>query len=1524
MDKINKMKPYTAILCTLALAACVFSCKNPSVNAGSTAESGLKAKAGSLTPDATEPVPAAGTAPLVVTDKLVPDIKFLSHGNIIPSSGSLDLLFSSVGYASAQVRIKKVFQSNILQYMQSGSGESMWDLYKVARQIADTTLVLGSPDAPHIRENRTYSLCLDEMIKPDQGAVYHVEIRGREPLVAEDFWDSDSYFGNYETYRERSVDLLASDIVLLAKSGDDATYAFVYNIITGKPVSGARVKLFDFVQQELGKGVSDKDGRVRFPANPEGRFLTASSGKDCAMLDLRNEKALSTSSFDTGGTEHKDGIKVFLFGERGVWRPGDTLHVSAVAMFEGKELPAGHPVTACLRNPDGQVTATITQKYDGSCIWHFPFRTQEDAPTGRWRVDLTIGGQTFSKALRVETVKPNRLDIGLDFGRDKLTASADCKGTVSVSWLYGAVGSGLKVNADLDLSAAATGFKGYESFCFTDQIRKFQKTTLHYKDQLTDAKGNCGINTDVKLSKENVPGFLNAGFTLRAFEPSGEFSTAYHHFVLSPFSTYVGLKTEMDRSGWGEEFLRSKKEHRFDVVALDAGGKGVDARLRAEICHVDWSWWWESSAHKAAYMSGNSREVFLDTTVSVKDGKGSFTYGWDDAPQGLYYIRITDMDGGHASSMLCEVWNESPESSATDGFTRLTLNINRESFKTGETARLTFPSAAGATALVSLEKGGRILRTDRVECYDGSTEVQIPVTSEMTPNVYACVTLIQPHKRTLNDAPIRMYGVQNINVEDAGSHLQPTIDIASEIKPESTVGFKVAEKNGRKMDYIVAIVDEGLLSLTGFRTPDAWNAFHAKEALRVRTWDRYDDIVGAYGGKIERLFSIGGDDEASGPIKRKGADRFPPVVKYLGPFTLKAGKTARHSVEIPQYIGQLRAMVIATDGKAQGSAQKEVNVTKPLMVQASLPRTVSVGESIKVPVTLMTLKPGVGQVKLSIKTDGAFSVAGPATRSVTAPDNSQSVEYFELKAGDAPAVGHVTVTAESASDKSVSRVEVDVLNPNPETVRLQSELLQPGRSKEFTAELFGAEGTNSLSVELSVLPPADLAGRLDYLTGYPYGCVEQTISGAFPQIFIARCMEGDDAFIRKCSDHVKAAITRMQSFRCADGSLSYWPGSGSTSAFGTVYALHFLQEARNAGYAVSDDLLKSLIDYVASSVVNDQHGDMTVRTYGLYALAIAGKPQRGTMNVLREKTAGMPVSAAWLLAAAYAADGKQGIAAQLCENLVYNDGRYESYGSEDRNMAVALRTAVLCAQKERAFKLATDIAARLGDTQHFMSTQSTAWALYALCDYARANVSDGIRASITQGRKDIAVESSKSLVSRELALTAQSGETAIKVTNKGTGPLNVIVKTRGAAPAGREIAAASGLRMSVGYIDDDETGIRVDTLSRGRSFKAVVTVENTGASAVGNLALSHRFPSGWEIRNTRMYSRTAPAGITYQDFRDDRVCSFFDLAAGGSVTVTIDLTATYPGRFCLPAVSCAAMYDDTINATVPGGWVEVF
>ena len=1462
-----------------------------------------------------------------------PMVKFLSRGAVLPSSGGMNLPFQAVNYAKVRVRVKRIYESNVLQFLQDNRlGDTWCYTGNVARVVLDTTLALGEVNSAKLRNLNTYGLNVAELVKVQRGAIYRIEIRGVEPLAEfrDDHYESDYYFGRYEDYEDRVRNLLVSDLSVIAKGSGKGEYTvFVTDILSAQPVSGAKVTLYNSVNQVVAEGTTAAGGRFSCTVpDDEARTAVVSKGGDRSYLSMKGGAAISMSSFDVAGNASRRGQKGFIFGERGVWRPGDDIHLSFISMLDDGVLPAGHPVTATLSNPQGQVMATQVSNSGFDGLYTFTFTTASDAPTGNWEAAVTAGGQTWYKTVKIETVKPNNIVIDLQLNDKPSIPGKDVQGQVTARYLVGNPARELETRVDVALSRGRTAFDRYGDYVFEDRSRSFSAQEKEIFRGRTDAAGATSFRTSVVPEAGDVPGLLTARFTTRVFEKSGDFSVDRYTTTLSPYDTYIGLNVPVQRSEWGEDYLDKARSHNFKLAAVDYNGNPVKAsvKVNVEIYKMGWSWWWSSSADGlASYAKDSYNAPFKELNVTLTGGAGEFRMDFSKEESGFWFIRVVDPKGGHATSsvvMVRDSWETAGDADA-DAAIRLPMTLNKERFNVGETARLVIPSASGARALVSIEKGERVLKSFWVDCKGDKTEIAIPVEAGMAPNVYATVTLVQPYNNEDNDAPIRLFGVQRLCVEEAATHLRPVIDIAAELQPEKEASFTVKEQDGRPMSYVIALVDEGLLSLTRFKTPDPWKSFYATEALGVRTWDLYDLVVGAYGARMEQLFAIGGDaegDEAVTPNTQ--ADRFKPVSLFLGPFSLKAKGSDKHTVKLPPYIGQLRAMVVATDGANMGATEKAVKVTKPVMVKATLPRVLGTEEEVVLPVTVFANQDGVGPVTVELKAEGALSVAGETTATVQAPRSGEFLVYFTLKAAAEAGVGKIRTVARAAGDSAGEELEIDVRDPNPRSTNSVVKLLEGGRSLSMPFALAGRPGTNEVKLEASTIPPVDLDYRLGYLTGYPHGCLEQTTSAAFPQLYLDQLTELDKDQAARVADNVKAALNRLSAFAIPSGGMTAWPGTSSylgADVWATVYATHFLVEAQKAGYAVPATLRKSNLSYLKTVAAGKSYAAES-RAYALYVLALAGSPDRGDMNRLREDRSGLPASARLLLAGAYALDGKKDVARTILQEADAGAERFDAfsdtYGSEERQQAIAAMIYTALGDETAAFPCVERLSGWLNRRDHFMSTQSTAWALQAVAGYLKTHAADGLNLSVKAGSSSATLKGAKAIAQGSLD-PGDGIALDLAVTNHAKAPVYLVVSSTGLPEKGGEAARADGLRLMVSYTLPDGTPVDASNLEQGTDFVVSVHATNTSATTdYTNLALTEVFPSGWEIHVDRT------DGL-YQDFRDDRVYSYLYLGRGSTAVVRTRVTATYKGRFYRPAIVCEAMYDDAVGASVPGGWCTV-
>jgi hypothetical protein len=1462
-----------------------------------------------------------------------PMVKFLSRGVVLPSSNGMNLPFQAINYAKVRVRVKRIYESNVLQFMQENRlGETWCYTDNVARVVLDTTLVLGEPNSAKLRNLNTYGLNVADLVKVQRGAIYRLEIRGVDPLseFSESHYESDYYFGSYDDYENRVRNLLVSDLSVIAKGSNKGEYTiFVTDILSAQPVSGARVILYNSVNQVVADGFTSSGGRFSCTIKDDSAYTAViSKGEDKSYLSLKGGNAISMSGFEVDGTASRQGQKGFIFGERGVWRPGDDIHITFISMLDEGVLPAGHPVTATLSNPQGQVISTLVSNNGCDGMYSFTFTTSPDAPTGNWEVAVTAGGQTWYKTVKIETVKPNNIVIDLQLNDKPAIPGNDVRGDITARWLVGNPAKDLETRVDVTFTRGRTAFDKYKDYVFEDRSRSFSSQDMELYKGKTDANGCTAFRTNVTASGNDVPGMLTAQFTTRVFEKGGDFSIDRVTTTLSPYNTYIGLHVPEQEDDWGDTYLDKSRTHTFRLAAVDYRGNPVNqtVKVNIEIYKMGWSWWWSSSSEGlASYAKDSYNAPFKEMTATLTGGAGEFKMDFSKEESGFWFIRVVDPKGGHATSAVTMVRSSYEQSGDgnSDAAIRLPMTLNKPKFNVGETAQLVIPSAAGAKALVSIEKAERVLKSFWVDCKADKTEIAIPVEAGMAPNVYATVTLIQPYNNSDNDAPIRMFGVQRILVEEAATHLHPIIDIPAEVQPEKEVTFTVKEQDGRPMSYVVALVDEGLLSLTRFKTPDPWKVFYATEALGVRTWDLYDLVIGAYGARMEQLFAIGGDGEGADAVTPNSkADRFKPVSIFLGPFTVKAKGVDKHTVQLPQYIGTLRAMVVATDGAAQGSAEKSVKVTKPVMVKATLPRVLGTEEEVVLPVTVFANKDGVGNVTVEVKAEGALSVAGSNTATVNVPKAGEELVYFTLKATEVAGIGKIKTVAKSSNDSSTEELEIDIRDANPRSTNSMVQLVEGGKSMKIPFALAGRPGTNEVNVEASTIPPIDLDYRLGYLMGYPHGCLEQTVSGAFPQIYLGDLVDLSKDDVERTGNNVKAALNRLSSFAISSGGMTTWPGTSSymgANVWATIYATHFMIEAQKAGFAVPTGLRKSNLSYL-KTVASGKSYDAECRAYALYVLALAGSPDRSDMNRLREDREKLPESCNLLLAGAYALDGKKDVAKTILQGTKTGTEQFNhfsaNYDSEERLQAIAAMIYTAVGNKTASFECVECLSNWLNNRDHYMSTQSTAWALRAVADYMKNNAVDGLNVSVKAGRSSSTLKGAKAIA--QGSLDAGDGTSLdLEVTNNSKAPVYLVVSSTGIPEKGQEVARADGLKLVVTYTLPDGTAIDPASIEQGTDFVVNTYVTNTSATTdYTNLALTQIFPSGWEIHVDRIDG-------FYQDFRDDRVYSYLYQGRNSTSVVKTRVTATYKGRFYRPAVICEAMYDNTVGASVPGGWCEV-
>jgi len=1203
-----------------------------------------------------------------------------------------------------------------------------------------------------------------------------------------------------------------------------------------------------------------------------------------------------------------------------------------------KTLPKDHPVQFELYNPTGQLYYRTTQTKSVDGFYSFHTATSTGSPTGNWDAKVKVGGAIFEKSLRVETIMPNRLKVNLSFGNEaELVKGSSTNGTLSAQWLFGGIAQNLKAKVDAFLSPQRTTFKNFENYVFDDPTRAFTTQTQTIFEDRLNANGTASVNANINIDKQ-APGALKANFLVKVFEPGGNFSINQITLPYHVYNGYVGIKTPQGSRLSG--MLETGKDQTIDIADVDTKGNltAGTRKVEVELYKIQWRWWWDKTGDELSNFTQDKYNKLIRTeNVSLANGRGKWTFHLNNEDWGRYLIKVKDPQTGHSTGKLIYAdwsnWAERLQGNNPTEAAMLSFTSDKTNYKVGEQATLTIPTGAEGRALISFENGSKVLKTVWIDTKKGQTQYSFKVDETMAPNVFANVTLLQRHSQTLNDLPIRMYGAIPLQVDNPQTILKPVISMADKIRPETPTQVTVSEASGKEMTYTIAIVDDGLLDLTNFKTPNPHTSFYAREALGVKTWDLFDYVIGAFSG-LERILSIGGDMEALNN-KNISVNRFKPVVKFLGPFHLNAGEKQTRIFTLPQYIGSVRTMVIAGHEGSYGFAEKTVTVKKPLMILATLPRVLGPLENVQLPVNVFAMEDNIKTVTVTVQSDAFSNLAGNNQKTVTFTKPGDQIISFDLNVKDFIGVGKVKIIAKSGSETAQYDVELNVRNPNPAVTKITEKELNPGETWTPSYTALGMNGTNGTTLEASSIPALNLSKRLTYLIDYPHGCVEQTTSSAFPQLYLDQLMDLSPRQKAEAERNIKAAITKLNSFQIPGGGLSYWPGQADANEWGTNYAGHFILAAQAKGYNISPGFIEQWKRYQKQKALTwapdtrSFYGADLVQAYRLYLLAMARVPELGAMNRLKEFPY-LSVEAKWRLAAAYKLAGQPEIATRMTNGLSTDikpyDQMFGTFGSDLRDQAMILETLTLLGQRLKAMGMVRTVAARLS-LDNWYSTQTTAYSLMAIAQFCGQNKASAKLAFTYQaGNQKASIASGSYLWQSKLS--SNTGKAMVK--NNGTNVLYLRIIQQGQPSSGQSAETRVNpdiLAMSVSYSTLGGSPIDVSKIKQGTDFVAQIHLKNPGKRGrYDNMALTEIFPSGWEILNTRMMNGDevfASSPSDYLDVRDDRVNTYFSLPEGKEVTYFVMLNAAYTGKYYLPATYCEAMYNSAISALQRGQWVEV-
>lgn len=1484
-----------------------------------------------------------------------PAVEIPVAGTILPDNSNLKLPFRAVNLAAVDVEVVKIFPGNVMAFLQENNLDGTSQLRRFGRLIYHKTVRLDNDKSLNLHQWQNFSIDLKGLFRRERGAIYNVRLTFRQAYSLYDRAESDKFeeiAGISEDenstwdenwayiYRETpdydwqecnwdekndptkasyymlanmpDINLVASTLGLIVKKGADNEYiATVTDLISATPASAIEVSAYNYQLQETSSAITDENGFATLKTDGKPFIITASDGQSTTYLKVTSGMELSTSNFDVSGRELVDGVKGFTYGDRGVWRPGDDIHLTLIIEDKQGNLPQTHPVVMELYNPADQLYSrqTMTEGIDGFYVFNIP--TEENVPTGSWDAQFKIGNQIFHHKVRIETIKPNRLKLNVTTP-DVILANTPQEIGLTAHWLTGPIAKGLAASMEMTMFSDPNPFKKYKNYTFSNPLIDFASSQNQILQGQLDSVGClkklCTIGADI-----NSPGMMRANITAKVTEPGGDASITSRSVQFSPFSVYVGIDLSK------KEFL-TDSDLKLPVVVVNQQGARIKTRdLDYKIYRLDWDWWWEgSSTDLNRYVKSSSADMIASGSVTAVEGFAAIPFRVNYPDWGKYLVLVRDKKGGHATGGTISVdwpeWRGRTNRGEAAGSTELSFALDKKTYEAGETANIYLPKCKDGKVLLSVENGSRVIRRYWVNTSsDEETCFKLPIDGSMAPNFYVSATMLRPHSQTNNDVPIRLFGVAGASVIDKRTILHPEIEMPDELHPQQTFTIKVKERDNKPMTYTLALVDEGLLDITNFKTPRPWEAMNQREALGIKTWDMFDDVIGAFGSKFRTILSIGGDEalrKAAGKEKR-----FNPVVKFIGPFTLRGGSKT-HKITLPNYVGSVRVMVVAAHAGTYGNADKTVKVTSPLMLLTSLPRTLSCGDAVDMAVNVFAMEDGVKDVSVKVETSGPVTVSGAKSKRLSFASAGEKLETFRLSCDNKnEGLARIIVTAQNGSHQMSDTTFINVSNPMPILTDVTDKTLKQDESVTLS---WDPQQAKNVTLQISSVPTLNFGGSMEFFENYPHLCTEQLSSKALFMLYGRKHLSPEEK--SECEAVLPMVLKQIVSRQLPDGGFVYWPGNSEANPWVTSMAGLALVEANRQGFRIDRQVVDKWIEFQEKEARDYKYSESNDldQALRLYSLSKAGKPVKSAMNRLHESKK-LSQTAAYCLASVYALEGRADVACKLIERAegTHYEAHGEMFQSSLRDEAIKLEAYALCKNQAKAMSVAREIASQCSWCNFV--TQDLAFATIAMQAFSGLAGDGNVSVKVTEnGQIPLSLQNIAAI--RNLPIVPSSGSVEVKNTGKGSAMVS-LSNTYQPSPQEKIKADNSGLSMSVKYTDMQGKSISIAKLKQDTELFVNVTVTNNGGD-IPSMAMTYNIPSGWEIWNSRLFGN-AGKNVDYCDVRDDKVIYYSSLDAGKRMTFKIRLRATYCGRFVLPSVVCEDMYNPACRSISANSWVSV-
>lgn len=1482
----------------------------------------------------------------------------------LSSKGARNVGLQIVNVPKVQVKIAKIYENNILQYLKNNryeeygylGGEDNWgptgaynyqedDNQSYSDLIVDKTV--ETDNLPKIKGVSALNLSLPDAPNAFRG-IYLVSVQSKD-----------------EQYQRANKLVSLSDIGLIAKQGKDELWVFANSIKTAEPLDKLEINLISSNNQTVLTGKTDSKGVVKFEKLSEKApnfsiaMVVAHSGEaqsreaDFNYL-LLEDTQVETSRFEVEGKrDNTSGVEAFIYGDRDIYRPGETIHFNTVVRQQNRKNVGEVPLKIKVLLPNGKELKNYRVTTNGEGAVETSLALDKAAVTGGYSVEVYTANDVLlaAKKLNIEEFMPDRIKVDAKTNQEFYRTGQTITLNATALNLFGPPASGRNYEMEFSLKRKAFFAANYKEYIFDMPDNAAVKFENVVRQGVTDDNGLAKEAFTLPAEYGDM-GALEGKIYVTVFDETGRPVNRLKRFEVFTQEVFYGVKM-------ADSYVGLNAPVPIGLVAVDKDGKPkATAQAQVEVIRMDYQTVVEKQNDQLRYSSKKREKVVYSNVVNFKNGLAEIRYV--PTVSGEYEVRIRRISGSVGTpttasttatgysmiSFYAYGWGSTSASSfevSNEG--EVLMEFDKPSYKVGDKATVLFKTPFVGKLLVTVERN-KILEHTYLTTDNKSAEFSFSVGSDHLPNVFISATLIRPLDNS--NLPLTVaHGFASVKVEDEDTKLP--VEIVAVEKSRSKTKQKIRIKTARNAQVTVAVVDEGILQIKNFQTPDIHGFFYQKRALEVSSHDLYPFLFPEL--SLASTSSVGGDGyDLEKRINPLSNGRVNLVAYWSGQLDAGMSGEVEFEVDIPQFSGDLRIMAVAYNDNGFGSGNKNMKVADPIVISTALPRFLSPEDELIVPVNVTNTEKTAANVQVSLSVNGQLRNLQAKSQTLSIAPEKESRTSFVVKAVQGMGTGSVTVMVSTGKEKFVEKTELTIRPATSLLKTSQSGVIAGGSTG--TVDLSGnglIPSTVSSKLVVSRSPMVQYAKALDYLLGYPHGCIEQTISKAFPQLYFADVVKSiaPKTYIVKTGEsdynpnfNVQAAIQKIESMQLPSGAVSYWPAGTEESAWGTAYATHFLMEAQRAGFEINPSALGRMLDYLTVKTGSpateydytyDEASGYTQVTiasrsslYSLYVLALGGKANRASMNYYKQNQQLLTSDTRYLLAAAFKQIGdERSYAALLPATLAETHSSRQlsgSFASPIRNIALTLNTLIETdANSLQIPTLARRLSQALNSTA-YLNTQEAAFAFLALGKLAKKNTGSTVTAVVSSGKSVVGKFDGKDL------LITKALNQKTQITASGKGSLYWFAQSEGLSATGAYVEEDAGLRVRKQFLN--RNGQPLSTFRQNDLVVVKITLTSTDGSPVENVVVTDLLPAAFEIENPRLTEPRDmpwiknPTTPDHFDIRDDRI-NYYTTANNTPKTFYYMVRVITKGTFTLGPVSADAMYSGDFRSYSGGGKVKV-